>query len=518
MARGRAITLLIVVVVSCSFLLTNRFSITWTRSQHNTTLSATNSSVASVPAPPKAILVATTQAPTTQIPPSTRPVPCKSQFSENRISWKNGKIPQTTLPVHTTGDVPTSHAILVVKADSTLNGFDTGWSVFDNLYTFNGTLYIVSDEPGGFPPIREMASSGSHMGNSAEEIAAQEPSDADMQIISTAEATALFGHSISRLNGVTFWVITITLLLVFIGLWRTYSALDLHITASGDTVLPPVSRMFFPHASRAFHDPPGLNQVVLRAAFPSIAVEYIGDWHDRASTQKAIYMDRVVLTARTTSLRSKKYDPDAKMISVADNLPKSPYWWCPIRRQVLEFSGAPEEVISLNPSGKPVITYISRQGWGVAGGRKLLASAHDSLAEALKGLEASHGYEVHVVEMERLSKAEQMELAARTTIMIGVHGNGLSSLLWMKPSPSATVIEIFFPPGFETDYSVPARVLGIEHYGVWGDRYFRTESEHKPRRHQPDGFHRDQIPADGPTIAALCVERIQHSTLLSSKL
>ncbi|KAG8848042.1 hypothetical protein FRB96_001334 [Tulasnella sp. 330] len=461
MARGRAITLLIVVVVSCSFLLTNRFSITWTRSQHNTTLSATNSSVASVPAPPKAILVATTQAPTTQIPPSTRPVPCKSQFSENRISWKNGKIPQTTLPVHTTGDVPTSHAILVVKADSTLNGFDTGWSVFDNLYTFNGTLYIVSDEPGGFPPIREMASSGSHMGNSAEEIAAQEPSDADMQIISTAEATALFGHSISRLNGVT---------------------------------------------------------VVLRAAFPSIAVEYIGDWHDRASTQKAIYMDRVVLTARTTSLRSKKYDPDAKMISVADNLPKSPYWWCPIRRQVLEFSGAPEEVISLNPSGKPVITYISRQGWGVAGGRKLLASAHDSLAEALKGLEASHGYEVHVVEMERLSKAEQMELAARTTIMIGVHGNGLSSLLWMKPSPSATVIEIFFPPGFETDYSVPARVLGIEHYGVWGDRYFRTESEHKPRRHQPDGFHRDQIPADGPTIAALCVERIQHSTLLSSKL
>lgn len=124
--------------------------------------------------------------------------------------------------------------------------------------------------------------------------------------------------------------------------------------------------------------------------------------------------------------------------------------------------------------------------------------------------------------------------------MIGVHGNGLSSLLWMQPSPSATVIEIYFPSGFSNDYYVPARVLGIEHYGVWGDRYvseqvhiqskglksswkiflsyFRTESEHKPQVNQPEGFHRDQIPVDGPTVAALCVERINHPTLLLSKL
>ena len=30
-------------------------------------------------------------------------------------------------------------------------------------------------------------------------------------------------------------------------------------------------------------------------------------------------------------------------------------------------------------------------------------------------------------------------------IMMGVHGNGLTSLVWMRPTPRATVIEFFVP-------------------------------------------------------------------------
>jgi hypothetical protein len=52
--------------------------------------------------------------------------------------------------------------------------------------------------------------------------------------------------------------------------------------------------------------------------------------------------------------------------------------------------------------------------------------------------------------------------------MMGVHGNGLTSLVWMKPSPRSTVMEFFFPGGFAHDYEYTTRALGMVHYGFWG--------------------------------------------------
>lgn len=52
-------------------------------------------------------------------------------------------------------------------------------------------------------------------------------------------------------------------------------------------------------------------------------------------------------------------------------------------------------------------------------------------------------------------------------IMMGVHGNGLTSLLWMKPTPRSTVIEFFYPLGFAHDYEYTTRALGMVHYGFW---------------------------------------------------
>ena len=68
---------------------------------------------------------------------------------------------------------------------------------------------------------------------------------------------------------------------------------------------------------------------------------------------------------------------------------------------------------------------------------------HEKLVEELYKLRDRYGYEVNVVSMDKLSRSEQLQLAGRTTIMMGVHGNGLTSLLWMRPSPRSTVIEFF---------------------------------------------------------------------------
>lgn len=51
--------------------------------------------------------------------------------------------------------------------------------------------------------------------------------------------------------------------------------------------------------------------------------------------------------------------------------------------------------------------------------------------------------------------------------MLGVHGNGLTSLVWMRPTPRLTVIEFFIPEGVAFDYEYTTRALGMTHYGVW---------------------------------------------------
>jgi hypothetical protein len=58
--------------------------------------------------------------------------------------------------------------------------------------------------------------------------------------------------------------------------------------------------------------------------------------------------------------------------------------------------------------------------------------------------------------------------------MLGVHGNGLSHLLFMKPSRVSAVIEMFFPGGFAHDYHWTSRALGMDHYAVWNDKYDRV--------------------------------------------
>ncbi|KAG8857032.1 hypothetical protein FRB96_005962 [Tulasnella sp. 330] len=471
--RVRFVTTVLIILLSSAILFSNtRFALTWRP--------------VSTP-PPKDTAVSQSGTPTS------------SHKDSHRVSWEDRQIPQTTLSAHV-----------------------TGWSVFENLYMINGSFHIVSDDVAAFPPIRRMISAGYKMANGDAETARQEPTPRDMVVISTREASRLFGQSASRMKGVSFVTKDPPQFIghyyhftaeVFFGLWRTYSSLDPLITATGETSLPEPSRLIMPHCPYGddWRDEAGLNHIVLRAGIPSLAFEYMEDWQERASTNQPYIMDRVVLTARTTVHRAKDMALDDKISAVAARLPGSANWWMPIRNNVVEFAGGGELPA---PNVRPVITYISRQGRS----RALDPDSHDSLVTALKNLETTHGYELNIVVMEELTKLEQIWLAARTTIMIGVHGNGLTSLLWMQPSPFATVIEISYPNGFASDYQVPARDLGIQYYGVWNDHYFHGQSKQKPTRHQPEGFHGNQIPVDGPTVAQLCVQRLTKPGLRRSKM
>ena len=207
-------------------------------------------------------------------------------------------------------------------------------------------------------------------------------------------------------------------------------------------------------------------------------------------------------------------------------------WWDPLRETVWRFAGvrSPDAVNWMNQHGqqdqaqaelakerevtpdlvrqgafqsllpmpkKVTITYISRQP---SRGRKLTPDSHYSLVKALVELvdrrnaartgEENPEWDFNLVAAEQLTRDEQIQIAARTTVsfffslfvvweervdrtffqfLVGVHGNGLTHLVFMPPTRFSTVIEILYPQGFAHDYQWTSTALGMKHFSVWND-------------------------------------------------
>ncbi|TYJ52838.1 hypothetical protein B9479_006561 [Cryptococcus floricola] len=434
-----------------------------------------------------------------------------------------------------------------------------GWTIFDDIYLFNGTWFIVTDNPSSIPLLRLMSSTGNEIWNDEESIRGREPTDKDMRIVFPSEAKRLWGHSASLVSGSTFLINDPSQFLdhyyhfaaeLLLGLWRTYASLDPTISAQGVTHLPSPTRMMFPHVGAGkWNDYAKMNSFLSRAIFPSMSYEYQNDFLDRADTGRAFIFERVVFADRAAAFRGPEFKKTWRTASEAVTLQASKFWWAPVRRNLIEFVGngqggelemgdvglgvgvevpdIEEDIEALEAeegameeekeelrekiikekqaqAGTPVITYVSRQDWGR---RMLLKESHESLVHELGELEKKYGWEVNIVSMDKLSRDEQIRLSARTTIMMGVHGNGLTHLLWMNnQNPRATIIEFFYPGGFAEDYEFTSRALGMTHYGVWDDQTFTAPDT--PQVAYPEGFQGNEIPLNGKVVADLLVQRL----------
>ncbi|TDL25814.1 hypothetical protein BD410DRAFT_813500 [Rickenella mellea] len=363
-----------------------------------------------------------------------------------------------------------------------------GYTMFDQLYVLNGTLFIVS--PNSF-----YVTSRITVDAEAEE-AKRPPTYMEIRIIGRAKARRLFGTSATRIDGPNWLVNDATQYIphhfhfvaeVLFGLWRAYSSLDPHITPDGVTSIPPPRR-----------DYASMNEWVFRRAFPSASMEFSSDWADRANKGRPSVFDRVLIFHRSAAHLGVTPGRPWRVTTEDLALHGSPHWWSTVRNNILEFSGlAPEWLLTPDPVAiatrqKFVITYVSRQGW--RGGRMLRDEDHEEL--------------VNVVYMEKLTRAEQFQLSGRTTILMGVHGNGLTALMWMRPTPHSTVIEFFYPQGWAFDYEYTTRALGMVHYGVWNNITF-TSPDVPPLVNILGGFHGNDIPVDGVVVADLVHRRLQ---------
>ncbi|WVR08542.1 hypothetical protein IAU60_005597 [Kwoniella sp. DSM 27419] len=424
-----------------------------------------------------------------------------------------------------------------------LKGHAPGWTLAEKLYVYNGSLYVVTEDSSAWPELRLMTSTGLPANNEPGNSEAREPKGNEIVYISPFDAMQLWGPRVWKLDGMTFlfndgqfidhyYHFAAELLL---GAWRAYSIYDEHITPTGETSLPPPKRMWFLHQSiTEWRDRPKFNPTMVNALFPGTSLLYPEDWADLATQTvsdkpKAFVLERALLADRSAAFRGEWTGPTARTVASAMHVgTASKWWWEPIRRQILRYSRVPESIIARNleghgatdpvklngpgvdvveplaPKGEyaPVITYISRQ----SSRRRLTPESHQDLVKALEERSKKLGWELLIVEAEKMSKEEQFALAGRTTIMLGVHGNGLSHLLWMPATPRSAVIEMFFKGGFARDYQWTAHALGIRHFAIQHDASFTAPN--LPQVDYPEGFQGEHITVVGSVVADVIEDRL----------
>ncbi|KIL60351.1 hypothetical protein M378DRAFT_83855 [Amanita muscaria Koide BX008] len=440
-----------------------------------------------------------------------------------------------------------------------------GWTLFKNLYMAGGTLLIVSPSNTSFPKIRMMTSPGYHAENTPENIALREPTTENMDFLTPEQADQRWKIPNTGSTPYRVWSIKGNSILfndprqflhhyyhfvaeLLFGTWAFWygaftkpsSELSLSLAYSDAPFPPPIHRMIFAHSDAdGWHDDPGFDSYFLRAAFPHIAVENQRAWADRISSttarssdpasHRAWHFPVVLLADRSAAFRgavcgshTQRTAAEAwqymftqkKLIGV-----HAARWWDPLREAVWKFAGVDgadalnwmkqsvfQELLPLPQ--KVGITYISRQS---GNRRKLVQEAHDNLVISISELVTrrrlkGNEWVFRVIDAEKISRDEQIRIAAETTIMLGVHGNGLTHLVFMPPTRLSTVIEIFYPGGFAHDYQWTATAMGMKYFNVWNDSYSALPDE--PPVDYPPGFQEASIPVHGLSIAKLIEDRL----------
>ncbi|KAF9256407.1 hypothetical protein L218DRAFT_936707 [Marasmius fiardii PR-910] len=414
---------------------------------------------------------------------------CQGQFPSVRVNVDNEEstsLRKTTIPTQTSA---------------------YGFTIFDDLYLRDGTLYVITDTPDSVPPLPHILSRPDRMKPGASLM----PTENEMQIITPEEAKSVLGERALRLDGFTVLLYEPEQFMnhyyhwwgeIVLGLWRVYSQLGIRLDGS-IAPLPSPARFIAPFVEESgWRDSASMNGPLMRAAFPTTAVENGHYWQDLIELENTAVFSRVMVVNRAAAHRHPFGKLWYKMIAGTMSVPVSEGFWEPIRRSVVtNLLGYIPNVDDV--SSKPIVTYIMRKR------RTLITSHHRALERELRRLQREGICEVHLVRMEEFTLKQQIELAARTTIMLGVHGNGLTHQLWMTPSAKSTVIEIFIPQGYAFDYEILARNLGHRHYAIWDDKAltYPPGTTHKGVNF-PDGFQKNEIPVHAKTITNIIRERL----------
>ncbi|KAG8694563.1 hypothetical protein FRC11_002119, partial [Ceratobasidium sp. 423] len=275
-----------------------------------------------------------------------------------------------------------------------------GWTIFENIYMSNGTMYIITDDPSKWPKRRMMIDTGITALNTPENIATREPTEYELDWISPKDTEARWGKRVWAVPDFTilywdplqfinhYYHFAAELLM---GTWRMLVSYDPHVNARGEyTKIPTPALAIFPHVEpKVWRDAPCFNQFFLHAVWPGIG-SYTGlmfvfnplkrlnrngiydAWEDRVKLTRssdpadpnnkspyAFLYEKVLLADRSASFRGAHCSVNARTVSEAvettrsdlENGPgvdKGKWWWEPLRRRVLKMSSVDQAIQDLS--------------------------------------------------------------------------------------------------------------------------------------------------------------------------
>ncbi|KAF4604573.1 hypothetical protein EYR40_003347 [Pleurotus pulmonarius] len=364
-----------------------------------------------------------------------------------------------------------------------------GFSVIQNLFWRNGTFYFVTDQPWHIPPVTQVVSLSTdrtrkfEAGRVAAKIKAIRLPPVSPEVkeqnqigetISLEDAEREFGVAgviggpmiINNDDNFTahyyHWIGE-----MFLGAWRIWN----HYGWRTGAKLPEIQRIAYmkqyskdeaPADAKPgqdyFNDKPGANVWFIDKFFPGVQWDTKSTWDERAATNKTFRITTAILADRSAghSGPSSAYKPFGDVL----RLPVSPDWLVGLKHRIVADYHGPTP---LTMPDKPLVLYLQRQ----TDGRRLVEEDHEALIKDLYKLQDDGIAEV-ALEAFNSSMAfdEQVARISRATILVGVHGNGLTHSLWMTPTRLSAVFEFQPRACTITDYSPLATAAGIQHYLV----------------------------------------------------
>ncbi|TEB37366.1 hypothetical protein FA13DRAFT_1726446 [Coprinellus micaceus] len=452
---------------------------------------------------------------------------CGPTSIQNSEDLRLGTRTQPTDLGTTTPSVP-----YALGSDLKVGAHTWGYSVLDRLYLRNGTFYIVTSDRDSLPTKAEIIHRLGRISTQGDE---DDEGSELVKYISPAESRGVLGDFATVISGVSFLILDPPRYLahffhywgeVLLGAWRVYSSLALSSDPSLINSLPFPSRFVFPFVDNGeWRDRADLNGPLMRLAFPDVHIVKSDVWGDWIKTGGTIVFERSVTVNRVSAHKSSLASIWFKMLSSTQNITVPNQFWEPIRKSVSQQlwgyapqvtnSGRPASTPRLAPNpdatgiydSLPIVTYISRQTTG----RRLIDSHHEELVAALRLLEIEGVCTVRIPVMEKLTLKEQLAEVASSTILLGVHGNGLTHQIFMPPSLRSAVIEMQPPGDYAFDYWMLARNMGHKHFMVQND----TVTTYRPGEwhngiHIGENFHSNNIPVSGSVVADLIRERLMQ--------
>jgi hypothetical protein len=176
---------------------------------------------------------------------------------------------------------------------------------------------------------------------------------------------------------------------------------------------------------------------------------------DNADLSSVIFVDRWA-AHRNSKLVEVWHKMPVQVFETLITRPGSSHFFDKPRQQLLDYFAIPPA-----PAGKQVrIAYIDRQ----SSNRKIPEDQHMTLVAEMKSLADSRGAHFAHLVLEDMTPDEQFREVAQANVMIGIHGNGLTHLIWLQSG--AAVIEMFPQNVFQRDYQTAAAVLGFNYTGI----------------------------------------------------